>query len=105
MFSGLQHRDALSSDVVSSNLKEGASSVGVTWLDALVDLDSTKSMLGREGIELAAEFNQEIEPSEFKAILFWNGSIESVLGQVALPSILDVVQECLEYKVVPNFKY
>ena len=60
-------------------------------LDTLVDSGSTKSILGKEGIELAAEFNQEIKPSEVKAILFPNGSIESVLGQVALPSTLDVV--------------
>ena len=74
-------------------------------LDALVDSGSTKSILGKDGIELAAEFNQEIKVSEVKAILFLNGSIESVLGQVALTSTLDVVQKCVEYKVVPNFKY
>ena len=53
-----------------------------------MDSGSTKSILGKEGIELAAEFNQKIKPSEFKAILFPNGSIESVLGQV--------VQKCVE---------
>ena len=46
-------------------------------LDALVDSGSTKSILGKEGIELAVEFNQEIKPSEVKAILFPNGSIVS----------------------------
>ena len=61
-------------------------------LDALVDSGSKKSILGKEGTELAAEFNQEIKPSEVKAILFRNGSIESVLGQVTLPSTLDVIQ-------------
>ena len=66
---------------------------------------STKSILGKEGIELAGKFNQEIKPSEIKALLFPNGSIESVLGQVALPKTLDVVHKCVEYKVVPNFKY
>ena len=70
-----------------------------------MDSGSTKSILGKEGIELAAEFIQEIKPSEVKAILFLNGSTESVLGQVALPSTLDVVQKCVEYKVVPNFEY
>ena len=60
-----------------------------------MDSGSTKSILGKEGIELAAEFNQEIKPSEVKAILFPNGRIESVLGQVALPSTLDVVQKCV----------
>ena len=70
-----------------------------------MDSSSTKSILGKERIELAAEFNQEIKPSEVKAILFPNDSIESVLGQVAIPSILDVIQKCVEYKVVPNFKY
>ena len=34
-----------------------------------------------------------------------NGIIESVLGQIALPSTLDVIQKCVEYKVLPNFKY
>ena len=74
-------------------------------LHALVDSGSTKSILGKEGIELAAEFNQEIKPSEVKAILLPNGSTESVLGQVALPSTLDVIQIYAEYKVVPNLKY
>ena len=40
----------------------------------------------KEGIELAAEFNQEFKPSEVKAILFLNDSIQSVLGQDTLPS-------------------
>ena len=74
-------------------------------LDALVDSGSTKFIPGKEGIELAAEFNKEIKPFEIKTILFPNGSIESVLGQVVLPSTLDFVQKCVEYKVVPNFKY
>ena len=74
-------------------------------LGALVDSGSTKSILVKQGIELAAEFNQEIKPSVVKAILFPNGSIELFLGQVALPSTLDVVQKCVEYKAIPNFKY
>ena len=69
-----------------------------------MDSGSTKSILGNGGIELATEFNQEIKPFEGKAILFPNGSIESVLRQVALPSTLDI-QKCVEYKVVLNFKY
>ena len=73
--------------------------------EALLDSDSTKSILGNQGIELVAEFNQEIKPSEVKATLFPNGSKESDLAQVVLPSTLDVVQKCVEYKVVLNFKY
>ena len=45
-----------------------------------MDSGSTKSILGKEGIELAAEFKQEIESSEIKVILFANGSAELVLG-------------------------
>ena len=51
-------------------------------LDTLVDFASTKSILGKEGIELAAKFSQEIKPSGIEAILFPNYSIESVIEQV-----------------------
>ena len=64
-----------------------------------MDSGSTKSILGEE------EFKQEIKHFEVEAILFRNGSIESVFGHVALPSILDVAQKCVEYQIVPNFKY
>ena len=38
-------------------------------LDALVDSGSTKSILGKERIDLSAEFNQKIKISKVKTIL------------------------------------
>ena len=47
----------------------------------------------------------DVKRNPLKRNLFNNASIVSVLGQVMLPSTLDVVLKCLDYKLVPNIKY